>query len=597
MRVIFLHFCLCLLVLATWPGRAAAYEDAERRAYRYSGGNFEQPLLVVRVGFTDILPAYSEADVESLFFASRDSVRRYYLDTSSQQFQISPAVSIAPSGVVDVTLPYPHPDFGRYAGSGNSRNLVMDVLVALDEAGYGQAFADYDHNRDGWLDANELALVLLVAGYEQAVSGSQSPQPNIWAHQGLLAAGSVGDMQMTTYVMAGELQDDHLATIGLICHELGHLLLGLPDLVPEYGIAEGVGRRGLMALGGWNTDVVTGDMPSMLLPWSREVSGLPVASGVTRIDLDPYRHGRYVLVENRPHPITSVLEPVLLEVDGRAGLARLDNTIKPVDNRQPMLRLASGSAAMAVTGFNEPLTAESLASLGWSDNALVRVTEHAVIGGVVAAGSEVADSGWAAAYSGEIWQQVVPLGEIGRWQWLDGMDVLLLESGSLTLEVLDPDSGALLATGVLENADAGWNRWLLPEAIAVPASRTVVVLVRMDNSTAVVASQLADGAADNNWRGDGELWQPADRRLMLAALVRATVASPDTAEDPDIVDDDTATDSGSSGGGSSGGGSSGGGGGGFMSPLWLVPVWWIVRHRQRSFGRRCRWMCIRRSSS
>lgn len=582
-------FTVCMAVVVLAPGISFALEEADRREYRYGGGQFEQPLLVVRVGFGDILPAYSDAEVGDLFFGSGNSVRDFYLNSSEQNFRITPADGIADGGIVDIVLPYPHPDFGRSAGSGNSRNLMVDVLGALDEAGYGEAFGQYDRNHDGWLDGNELALVVFLAGYEQAVAGGLSPHPNIWAHQGLLASGTVGAIHMTTYVMAGELHNDHLATIGLLCHELGHLLLGLPDLIPEYGIAEGVGRRGLMALGGWNGSSA-GETPSALLGWSREVTSIPAAPGVRRIDLDPYRHGRYLLLESRPHPVTGLPEAVLLDVNGSAGLSRFDNVILPLDNSNPIITLTSGTAVTSLASVSSNDNSQTLATLNWSGEVLTSFEESSVVGGFVGDGNIPADSGWIPRFSGEQWQQIVELDVSHRWQWLDGIDLLVIEEGSIDVELRDPDSGVLLAHATVSQAAPGWKRMLFDYPVEVPIASAVAVIVSSQEGSAVLGSRLADGFADNNWRGEGYAWLTADRHLMMALLVRATISTPIAAPDAEPIVDSVTTDvsaapaSGSSSGNSGGesGGSGGGSGGGFLEPWWLVPGFWMWRRLRKA---------------
>lgn len=579
-------FAVCLAVVVLAPGISFALEEAERREYRYEGGRFEQPLLVVRVGFEDIQPAYSDAEVGELFFGADNSVRNFYLGSSEQNFLITPADGIADGGIVDIVLPYPHPDFGRSVGSGNSRNLVVDVLAALNEAGYGDAFDQYDRNHDGWLDGNELALVVLLAGYEQAVAGSQSPHPNIWAHQGLLASGMAGSMQMTTYVMAGELHNDHLATIGLLCHELGHLLLGLPDLIPEYGIAEGVGRRGLMALGGWNGSSA-GESPSALLGWSREVTSIAAAPATRRIDLDPYRHGRYLLLESRPHPVTNLPEAVLLDVNGAAGLSRFDNVIRPLDDSNPIIHLTSGAAVTSLASVSSVDGRQTLATLNWSGDVLVSYQESAVVGGFVGDGNVPADSGWITRFAGEQWQQITDLDVSNRWQWLDGLDLLVVEAGSIDVELRDPDSGVLLTRASVSQADPGWHRILLADPVEVPVGNAVAVIVSSQDGSAVLGTRLADGFANNNWRGEGDAWQVADRHLMMALLVRAAISTPVSAPDSEPVSDPvTSTPTTGSSSGNSGGGS-GGGGGGFLEPWWLVPgfLMWLRRRKNKSQGR------------
>ena len=80
--------------------------------------------------------------------------------------------------------------------------------------------------------------MFLVAGYESAYA---SGSPGVWAHKWNICSGAEGVTIPETdgissllcsngYSRFGELQGDHDATIGIISHELGHALAGLPDL-------------------------------------------------------------------------------------------------------------------------------------------------------------------------------------------------------------------------------------------------------------------------------------------------------------------------------------------------------------------------------
>jgi immune inhibitor A len=65
------------------------------------------------------------------------------------------------------------------------------------------------------------------------------------------------------------------AKLGVIAHELGHLLFGWPDLYdsgPKGGrVTEGLGDWCLMASGSWNNNGRTPGYPSA---WCRHVQGL-----------------------------------------------------------------------------------------------------------------------------------------------------------------------------------------------------------------------------------------------------------------------------------------------------------------------------------
>ena len=90
-------------------------------------------------------------------------------------------------------------------------------------------FASYDTNGNGTLEQSELMIYFIYAGYE--ASGT-SATPNIWAHAWGGSGVTAGGMKnVTDWALNGEL--NYYARqhpMGVIAHELGHALCGLPDL-------------------------------------------------------------------------------------------------------------------------------------------------------------------------------------------------------------------------------------------------------------------------------------------------------------------------------------------------------------------------------
>jgi M6 family metalloprotease-like protein len=148
--------------------------------------------------------------------------------------------------------------------------------------------------------------------------------PNVWGHKANFTSSLTLDgVDLGPYTMFGEahateLADKHQATIGIMCHELGHLMLGLPDLYDTDGSSSGIGDWGLMGSGSWNvTGALRGDTPSHMSAWSKVATNFTIPqdididqSGVSieqahvnedarRIWLDKYKLNEYFLVENR----------------------------------------------------------------------------------------------------------------------------------------------------------------------------------------------------------------------------------------------------------------------------------------------------------
>jgi immune inhibitor A len=279
-----------------------------------------QPVLLLRLSFTDQDFSYSRSDFQNLIFSTdpdAGSVARYYLENSYQQFHLQPAQETQGTvndGIIDVRLPYAHPNFGDNYGS-RSQALVRDALAKIDEYINLKAF---DRNGDAVLSSSELSIVLMVAGYENAYGGSSAPEPRVWAHKSDISGISLDGIAVTGFAMFGEQHQNHLATIGIISHEMGHLLFDLPDLYDRQGDSNGIGRWGLMGLGSWNTrGGYSGSSPAHMMAWSKAKAGFLKPEDVMgdelefslasathlpeamRVWLDPFRHGEHFLLEYR----------------------------------------------------------------------------------------------------------------------------------------------------------------------------------------------------------------------------------------------------------------------------------------------------------
>jgi M6 family metalloprotease-like protein len=286
------------------------------------GGAITQSILTLVVSFTDIQQAFGDASVNSLMFSGGGSVNAYFDETSHGTLAVLPANETSGTvndGVVGINVGYNHPNFG--SGSTGRAQLVLDSFTAAN------AFIDYsqyDHNNDGSVTAEELCIILIVAGYENAYGGASSKSPRVWGHKSSIGAVSFDGVYLGPYCMVGERHNttgsstDRQLTIGIICHELGHLMLGLPDLYDRDGSSAGVGDWDLMASGNWNSaGYYSGEDPAHLSAWCKAKAGiilpediLAPAAGESiapawntgdakRLWLDPYKYGEYFLVENR----------------------------------------------------------------------------------------------------------------------------------------------------------------------------------------------------------------------------------------------------------------------------------------------------------
>ncbi|WP_295435733.1 M6 family metalloprotease domain-containing protein [uncultured Thiodictyon sp.] len=167
-------------------------------------------------------------------------------------------------------------------------------------------WAQYDYDNDGSVTADELAVLVVVAGFE-ASAPATTATPSIFAHAGdtvaegelrlggkLLGVGAtrpgLGPMQVTSgYGMFGEQGQEkttpYQLPIGTPLHELGHSVFALPDLYevnasttcPDDSPNRGIGAWSLMASGSDGYRVTPeeypGTTPVSLDAWSKLMLG------------------------------------------------------------------------------------------------------------------------------------------------------------------------------------------------------------------------------------------------------------------------------------------------------------------------------------
>ena len=226
------------------PDRSGLLQDFSGSGASLQGVTGEQPLLILLVDFKDVQIAY-ESDWAALVFGAGRSVKTFYSETSGEKINIVPAqesytgAGAANDGVVHVALNYNHPNAG-------SETITRDAIKAADTY---VDFASYDKNNDKKISPGELHILVVCAGYEGSY-GNYTPA--VWGyHHSDGSFGSADGKTITTYMQIGERQAGHMATIGIICHELGHDF-GLPDLYAADGqTSRGLGGFSLMANGSW----------------------------------------------------------------------------------------------------------------------------------------------------------------------------------------------------------------------------------------------------------------------------------------------------------------------------------------------------------
>ncbi len=243
------------------PNRTLAADGAELAS---SG---VQPVLVLLVSFNDRGPVGTRAaDWATLFFGPSQSARHYYQSVSYEQFSLSPATEsngVANDGIVGwLQLNYNHPNTQGATGTAN-KQITRDAIIAANPY---VNFASFDANHDGGIAKNELHIVVIVAGYETSYGGSGAAcSPSVWEHQSALGFSvaapivdgvMVGSTPKGGYAQFGEWhcssrnQPGHMATMGILVHELGHDI-NWPDLYDVDNSSYGVGEWSIMSGGSW----------------------------------------------------------------------------------------------------------------------------------------------------------------------------------------------------------------------------------------------------------------------------------------------------------------------------------------------------------
>ena len=158
----------------------------------------------------------------------------------------------------DVAGPYDVSKSQSYYGSndywGDDQHPAEMVLEAVKKANADVNYADYDWDRDGYVDQ----VYVVYAGKGEADGGASY---TIWPHAWSLSSAGVGTVTLdgkiiNSYACGSELdgQTGTIAGIGTMCHEFSHCL-GYPDFYDtDYSGGQGMGNWDLMDSGSYNGD-------------------------------------------------------------------------------------------------------------------------------------------------------------------------------------------------------------------------------------------------------------------------------------------------------------------------------------------------------
>lgn len=168
-----------------------------------------------------------------------------------------------------------HPNTGRKSGGVAGMMDRLLAKAAILEADRYIDYARYDADGNGTITPKELAIQIVVAGYD-ASARMPADGKSVWAHAWFIPSGSielpvVDGKKISRYSMVGELHGGpmHQATMGVMVHELGHHIFDWIDLYNTKDKTEGIGPWDVMGNGNW------GRMASQ--PYAGETPVLPSA--------------------------------------------------------------------------------------------------------------------------------------------------------------------------------------------------------------------------------------------------------------------------------------------------------------------------------
>jgi M6 family metalloprotease-like protein/uncharacterized repeat protein (TIGR02543 family) len=250
-------------------GRVAAAARSQIHFAQDSPNLGSQPAIVLLVDYVNQPHTTTEADWAEKFFGATNSVNDYYDEVSYNQLDFPEADETSGThnnGVVGwLRLPGNHPNTDQNIDQVN-RNIVKAAIKGSDPF---VNYASFDTNANGSIQRRELHISVIVGGHETSYGGpGQSCGNSVWGHNWALfgaevpmvdgkkvgsgAAGGGYTQFGEKHCWSVEPTDDHMATIGIMVHEMGHDL-NLPDLYDTNGGSDGIGEWSVMADGSWTT--------------------------------------------------------------------------------------------------------------------------------------------------------------------------------------------------------------------------------------------------------------------------------------------------------------------------------------------------------
>ena len=225
----------------------------------------EKKFLVVLFAFKDKPFTHTAQEFEALFNQvnytannNAGSVHDYYYEVSQGLFSLN----------VDVVGPFT--SVLEMAHYGDTYMGPQDMAKeCVDSAARFVDFSDYDNDNDGYIDG----MHIIFAGTGEEASGNAA---EVWSHKwNIFGSPTYNNTVVNVYSCSPECSganamNNALTSVGVICHELGHVF-GAPDYYDvDYaeggGQYPGLGAWDIMSGGSWNGN---GHTPAQHNPYTK----------------------------------------------------------------------------------------------------------------------------------------------------------------------------------------------------------------------------------------------------------------------------------------------------------------------------------------
>lgn len=227
--------------------------EAEQKQYKSFPTVGSRKLICILMNFSDLTMNRPRVDFENLFNqvgynteGATGSVHDYFKECSYGRFDLN----------VTVVGPYTAANPMAYYGKNDiedtdtlPHHLVSEAILAAD---VDVNYADFDNDADGKVDG----IYVIYAGYGEEAGGGDDC---IWAHAWSLPTPKICDgKSVAKYSCSSELSSNknmNINTIGIICHEFGHVLGAADYYDTDYsknGDYLGTGKWDLQGGGSWN---------------------------------------------------------------------------------------------------------------------------------------------------------------------------------------------------------------------------------------------------------------------------------------------------------------------------------------------------------